>query len=140
MWTIPKGNCKTDAVTEVTCAIIIKDGSVLVTQRSESMPHPLKWEFPGGKVKEGESVEECIKREIREELGLTVSVERLLPSVRHSYGAFPIVLIPLVCTIRQGNFSLKEHKSFRWVPLNELDSVDWLEADRGVVRIIGEKL
>ena len=54
-------------MTEVTCAIILRDRHVLITQRSEQMPHPLKWEFPGGKVKEGESVEECIRREIREE-------------------------------------------------------------------------
>ena len=57
-------------MTEVTCAIIIKAERVLITQRSENMPHPLKWEFPGGKVKAGESPGYCIKREIFEELGL----------------------------------------------------------------------
>jgi len=127
-------------VTEVTCAIILDKGNVLITQRSESMPHPLKWEFPGGKVKEGESIEECIVREIREELGVKVEVNRLLPSVRHSYGNFPIMLIPLVCTVRKGEISLKEHKSYKWISLDELEHVDWLEADRGVVRLLREKL
>lgn len=127
-------------MTEVTCAIILDKGNVLITQRSESMPHPLKWEFPGGKVKEGESIEECIVREIREELGVKVEVNRLLPSVRHSYGNFPIMLIPLVCTVRKGEISLKEHKSYKWISLDELEHVDWLEADRGVVRLLREKL
>ena len=63
---------------EVACAIIIEKEKVLVTQRSESMPHALKWEFPGGKVKEGETPESCIGREIKEELGLEIRVDRLL--------------------------------------------------------------
>lgn len=127
-------------MTEVTCAIIIRDGSVLVTQRSESMPHPLKWEFPGGKVKEGESLEESIKREIREELGIVIEVDRLLPSVTHQYGSMPIRLIPLICSLREGHILLSEHKSFRWVRLENLDEVEWLDADKGVVRILKEKL
>lgn len=104
------------------------------------MPHPLKWEFPGGKIKEGESVEECIRREIREELGIGVEVERLLPSVEHTYGEHPIILIPLVCKEKEGTITLKEHKAFRWIPLDDLEQVDWLEADRGVVQVIREKL
>ena len=139
-WIFPNANLNFPAVTEVTCAIIVRKGSVLITQRSASMPHPLKWEFPGGKVKEGESVEECIRREIREELGLRIEVERLLPSVRHTYGRMPITLIPLVCRILDGEVKLSEHSAFRWVPLNELEGVDWLEADLGVVRLIREKL
>lgn len=127
-------------MTEVTCAIILRDGQILITQRSAQMPHPLKWEFPGGKVKEGESVEECIRREIREELGLQVEVERLLPSVRHSYGSYPIVLIPLVCTPKAGEVVLAEHRAFQWIPLERLEEVDWLEADLGVVRLIRERL
>ena len=127
-------------MTEVTCAIIIREGNILVTQRSESMPHPLKWEFPGGKIKEGESVEEAIRREILEELGILVKVERLLPSVPHNYGSMPIKLIPLVCKIVEGHVILNEHKSYRWVALDQLDEVDWLEADKGVVRVLKEKL
>jgi 8-oxo-dGTP diphosphatase len=118
----------------------MKQGSVLVTQRSETMPHPLKWEFPGGKVKEGESVEECIRREIWEELGLKVNVERLLPSVSHTYGSHAVTLIPLVCRAMEGPVTLAEHSSFRWVPLDQLDGVDWLEADKGVVRVLKERL
>lgn len=127
-------------MTEVTCAIIIREGEVLVTQRSETMPHPLKWEFPGGKIKDAESIKEAIMREILEELGILVKVERLLPSVAHHYGSMAIKLIPLVCELVEGHIILAEHKAYRWVPLDQLDEVDWLEADKGVVRVLKEKL
>ena len=127
-------------MTEVTCAIIIEKERVLVTQRSEEMPHPLKWEFPGGKVKEGESPEYCIKREIQEELGLRVVVKQLLPSVKHTYGTRTIKLIPFICSREEGRISLSEHKSFRWIPIEEVEEVDWLDADAEVVRVLKERL
>ena len=127
-------------MTEVTCAIIIEKERVLVTQRSEEMRHPLKWEFPGGKVKEGESPEYCIKREIQEELGLRVVVKQLLPSVKHTYGTRTIKLIPFICSREEGKISLSEHKSFRWIPIEEVEKVDWLDADAEVVRVLKERL
>lgn len=127
-------------MTEVTCAIIIEKERVLVTQRSEEMPHPLKWEFPGGKVKEGESPEYCIKREIQEELGLKVTVKQLLPSVKHTYGTRTIKLIPFICSREEGRISLSERKSFRWISIEEVEEVDWLDADVEVVRVLKERL
>ncbi len=123
-------------MTEVTCAIIIENCQVLVTQRSQQMPHPLKWEFPGGKVKQGEAAETCIHREIKEELGISLNIERLLPAVEYSYDSHTIKLIPFLCTILEGNMSLTEHISFKWLPFSQLDSLDWLEADVEVVRIL----
>ena len=123
---------------EVTCAIIIEKEQILVTQRSESMPHPLKWEFPGGKLKEGESAENCIKREIREELGLEIRVDQLLRATVYSYDTHTIKLIPFRCTIVNGSVSPAEHRSFRWVPIKELAELDWLEADVEVVRQLGD--
>ena len=123
-------------LTEVSCAIILDGEMVLVTQRSALMPHPLKWEFPGGKLKPGETPEASIIREIREELGLEISVRQLLPSVKHSYSQQPIKLIPFVCTIRHGEISLSEHSSYRWVHRSELDQIDWLEADVEVVKLL----
>jgi len=121
---------------EVSCAVILNGDQVLVTQRSEFMPHPLKWEFPGGKLKAGEAPEGCIVREIREELGVEISVIQLLPSVKHYYRDSAVKLIPFVCSIRHGKISLKEHRTYRWVPRAELEEIDWLEADVEVLVLL----
>ena len=120
-------------MTEVTCAVIVRDGKVLATQRSERMPHPLKWEFPGGKIKVGESPEQCIKREIIEELGIKIKVVQLFPTVIHSYEKSSIKLIPFLCSMMDEKISLREHKHYEWVFLSDLNTIDWLEADRKIV-------
>ncbi len=121
---------------EVSCALIMDGDRVLVTQRSELMPHPLKWEFPGGKLKAGETPEGCIVREIREELDVEISVIQLLPSVKHEYSDSAIKLIPFVCTIRKGEIHLSQHRTYRWVHDSELDEIDWLEADVEVLALL----
>ncbi len=126
-------------MTEVACAIIVQKGQVLVTQRGEQMTHPLKWEFPGGKVKVGESPEYCVKREIMEELGLRITVDQLLHTVKHGYDTHSIKLFPFICSVREGEVHLTEHKTFRWMTVGELDSVDWLDADVMVVEMLKEK-
>lgn len=123
-------------LTEVSCAVIMDGDRILVTQRSELMPHPLKWEFPGGKLLPGETPEGCIMREIREELGLEISVLQLLPAVRHRYSDSHIKLLPFVCTIRHGKIDLSEHRSYQWVKRSQLKQIDWLEADIEVVDMI----
>ena len=123
-------------LTEVSCAVIMDGDRVLVTQRSEHMPHPLKWEFPGGKLLPGETPEGCLIREIREELGVEISVNKLLPSVRYRYSDSNIKLIPFVCSIRKGRIELKEHQDYYWVPRTQLESLDWLEADIEVLALL----
>lgn len=114
---------------KVTCAIIEDNGKILAAQRSEKMSLPLKWEFPGGKIEELEKPEECIKREIKEELGITLNVKYMLKSNIHCYGDRVIELIPFVCSIAGGEIILKEHKAVLWdFPLN-LKNLDWAEAD-----------
>jgi 8-oxo-dGTP diphosphatase len=125
-------------LTEVSCAVILEGDRVLVTQRSEQMPHPLKWEFPGGKLLPGETPEACIIREIREELGVEISVIQLLPSVRHRYSDSDIKLIPFVCAIKGGEIDLTEHRSCDWVDRSRLEQIDWLEADREVVALLSK--
>ncbi len=120
----------------VCCALIIEESGVLVTQRGSQMPHPMKWEFPGGKIKEEEKPEVCIRREIREELSIEVSVLEQLPTVRHNYGSKALELIPFICQHLEGVIELAEHHSYRWVPKEELDELDWLEADVEVVRLL----
>jgi len=121
---------------EVSCAVIMDGDLVLVTQRSEFMPHPLKWEFPGGKLKPGETPEGCIVREIREELGVEISVIQLLPSVKHVYDDSAIKLIPFVCSIVRRDIKLREHRSYSWVHRSELEKIDWLEADVEVMALL----
>ncbi|MEN8204115.1 MAG: (deoxy)nucleoside triphosphate pyrophosphohydrolase [Bacteroidota bacterium] len=124
----------------VTCAIIMDREDVLVTRRSRRMPHPLKWEFPGGKVKDGETPEACIRREIREELGIEISVGRMLPPVIHSYGSKAFRLIPFICQHLEGVIELAEHSEFKWLPAGDLDGLDWLDADAEVLKLLKEKL
>ncbi len=115
---------------EVACAIILDaDGSVLVAQRSHAMSLPGKWEFPGGKLEPGESAENCLVREIREELDIQIRViDRLEPNI-HSYATTTIRLIPFTCRIVSGEIRLREHRSFRWLRPGELLALDWAGAD-----------
>ena len=125
-------------LTEVSCAVIMDGDRVLLTLRGEHMRHPLKWEFPGGKLLPGETPEGCIIREIREELGVKISVTQLLPSVRHRYSDLDLKLIPFVCTIREGDIVLTEHRHSHWVHRSELDQMDLLDADMKVVELINK--
>lgn len=140
MWITQKEN-NTAAKTEieVTCALIMDGQQVLVTQRSEQMPHPLKWEFPGGKLRSGESPELCIVREIREELGIGISLWELLPTVKYTYGKEHIKLIPFICKWVEGEILLAEHQDFRWVHLDDLELLDWLEADVEIMKQLKKK-
>jgi 8-oxo-dGTP diphosphatase len=118
---------------EVACAIIMRGKEVLITQRSEQMPHPLYWEFPGGKLKPGESPEKCIVREIREELHVNIKVDRLLPSVIQSYENQTIKLIPFICTLKSETIELQQHKSYKWIRRQEVDQFPILEADMKIL-------
>lgn len=118
----------------VTCAIIERDGLVLAAQRSATMTLPLKWEFPGGKIDPGESAEECLLREIVEELGIQVGIEKNLPATTHNYPAFSVTLYPFVCSIETGEIVLHEHAAISWLPPTELHTLDWAEADLPVIQ------
>lgn len=118
----------------VTCAIIENEGKVLCAQRSERMSLPLKWEFPGGKLENGESIEVGLIREIQEELGVQLKVLEVLPDNLHSYSAVKVVrLIPMRCEILSGNAKITEHKQIKWLSREELLSLDWAEADIPIV-------
>ncbi len=114
----------------VTCAIIRnEDDEILVVQRGQDTDHPCKWEFPGGKVHRGESDEECILREIREELSIEIVICRRLPDVEHDYGKKQIRLIPFICDTLDEFPMLSEHLEFKWVESGVLLKVDFCEAD-----------
>jgi 8-oxo-dGTP diphosphatase len=114
----------------VTCAIIRNDeNEVLIVQRGEKSDHPFKWEFPGGKIKEGESEEECIIREIREELSIEIVICGRHEEVDFDYGKKQIILIPFVCDTLDDLPMLSEHIGYKWLSPAELRNVDFSEAD-----------
>ena len=119
--------------TQVTCAIITIQNKILAVQRSSRMSQPMKWEFPGWKIEEGETEVDCIKREIEEELNIQIEVvERLTPSL-FSYPTFNIELIPFTSNYVSGELKLKEHHQYLLLDKFELDSLDWAEADVAIV-------
>ena len=118
----------------VTCAIIERDNLILAAQRSANMSLPLKWEFPGGKIDYGESPEECLRREIVEEMGIQVSVGKSLSATSHNYPTFSVTLHPFVCSIESGEIVLHEHAAIVWLPPEELHNLDWAEADLPVIQ------
>ena len=118
----------------VTCAIIYFDNKILVTQRSEKMKLPLKWEFPGGKLEKDESEIECIKREIKEEINIDIEVLAKLSNSIFDYGAFKINLIPFISTYVTGEIILSEHKDYKLLDKTELLDLDWAEADLPIVK------
>ncbi len=123
-----------EPVIRVACAIIERSGLVLVAQRSELMDMPLKWEFPGGKLEEGEDPADCLVREIREELGVEIAIRSALPGVLHRYQTWTIELLPFVCEITAGRMTLHEHKAVIWKAPEGLLELDWPAADIPVVR------
>ena len=118
---------------QVACAIVERGGLILAAQRSAAMSLALKWEFPGGKINPGESGEECLQRELMEEMGITVSIGQALPSHTHSYASFTVTLHPFICTMDQGEIILHEHAAITWLPSAELCRLDWAEADLPVI-------
>lgn len=119
----------------VVCALIERDGRVLIAQRPAHKHLPLKWEFPGGKVEPGESAETAIVREIREELGCTVFVTRPLPRSTHAYAVI-IEMIPFVCRLTSGSPEPRalEHVALRWVAPDDLPAFDLAPADLPVLK------
>lgn len=118
----------------VACAIIERGRKVLCTQRSESVSMPLKWEFPGGKINEGESPQECLKRELAEELGIEVTIGAPLSVSTYQYPAFSVTLYPFICKIKSGEIILHEHAAMKWLTPEELRNLDWPEANWPVIK------
>lgn len=117
---------------EVVAAIIIRDGKLFATQRGYGEWKDW-WEFPGGKIEPGESTEDALKREIREELATEIEVDELLTTVEYDYPKFHLTMHCYLCTIISGDLSLLEHEDARWLALDELDCVRWLPADKDVI-------
>lgn len=120
---------------EVVAAVIIKDGKLFATQRGYGEWKDW-WEFPGGKIEAGETLQNALKREIREELATEIEVGALVTTVEYDYPKFHLTMHCYFCSIIGGQFSLLEHEDVRWLGMNELDNVKWLPADIEVVNLL----
>jgi 8-oxo-dGTP diphosphatase len=120
---------------KVVAAIIRKENSVFATQRGYG-DYKDWWEFPGGKVEEGETPERALIREIKEELDSDIIVEKFLTTVEHDYPKFHLSMDCFWCRVQSGKLTLLEHEAARWLPINDLRQVNWLPADVKVVEAI----
>lgn len=115
---------------DVTCAIIRNDeGMVLSVRRGPGMDNAGKWEFPGGKIRANETDEDCIIREIREELSIEIIIGRKLDEVVHDYGNKAIRLIPFICDTLASKPCLIEHDAYKWMAPDKLVTLDLTAAD-----------
>ncbi len=124
---------------EVVAAVIRSEGRVFATQRGYG-DFKDWWEFPGGKIESGETAEEALAREIREELSAEITVERLLKTVDWDYPAFHLTLHCFLCSLSSEEMSLNEHEAAKWLDAESIYSVKWLPADEDVLPLIAKEL
>ena len=126
-------------IIKVVAAIIAQEGRIFATQRGYG-EFKDGWEFPGGKIEEGETPQQALVREIQEELDTEVEVGDLLGTVEYDYPTFHLSMQCFLCRIKAGSLNLKEHEAAKWLAEDELDSVDWLPADIEVLEWIRREI
>jgi len=124
---------------EVVAAIIRKGDKIFATQRGYG-DFKDWWEFPGGKMEAGETPEEALKREIREELSTEISVDEFLCTVEYDYPIFHLTMHCYLCSLMTDALHLNEHEAAKWLTHNELDSVKWLPADLEVIKKLDQTI
>lgn len=122
----------------VVAAVIKDNGKIFATQRGYG-DYKDGWEFPGGKIEEGETPQEALKREIKEELDTEIKVDELIDTIEYDYPTFHLSMDCFWCEVVSGDLVLKEHESAKWLSKDELDSVEWLPADITLVDKIRER-
>ena len=122
----------------VTAAVMVKDGRVLIARRPPDGLLGGLWEFPGGKREDGESLEECLQREIREELGVSVAVGAALGVFKHAYTHFKVTLHAFHCALEEGEPTALHASDVKWVGVDELDAYPMGKIDRQISRVLQE--
>jgi 8-oxo-dGTP diphosphatase len=120
---------------EVVAAILHREEAYFATQRGYGEWEGM-WEFPGGKIESGESPEAALKREIQEELGIDITIDRFLCTTEYDYPSFHLTMHCYLCDVEAGEIVLREHKSARWLTTETLDNVEWLPADKEVIEVL----
>ena len=119
----------------VVAAVIRDDRKIFATQRGYG-EWKGGWEFPGGKIEEGETPQEALKREIREELDTEIVVGELIDTIEYDYPTFHLSMDCFWCEIENGNLVLKEHQAAKWLGKDTIEDVQWLPADVGLIEKI----
>jgi len=125
---------------EVAAAIIVNGGKILIAQRAENQNLAGKWEFPGGKVESGETPEECLVREIKEELGIKIEVDKFFAESIYRYATGTIKLIAYKARWIEGEYKLSVHSQIKWVKPDELEYYDLAPADISFVKKLKDEL
>jgi len=124
----------------VIAAVIEKDGLILIARRKRGKWHPGQWEFPGGTLEEGETCEQCLKRELQEELAITAEVGDLICSSEYGYTSdYTIKLLAYRATLISGVFNLNDHEVIQWVKPRDLSNYSFAEVDRPIVERLAEE-
>ena len=118
---------------DVACAVIVKDGKILVAKRSSVMEHAGMWEFPGGKINDNETAEQALIREINEELSITIEIKQTLTPTEHAYENVTVKLFPFIVGIKSGLPQAQEHEQIEWYYPDDLPVLPWTDADIAVV-------
>ena len=122
----------------VAAAIIVKDHHIFATQRGYGEWKDY-WEFPGGKLEAGETSQETLVREIREELKADIDIQELLCTVEYDYPAFHLSMDCFLCNLVSSSMTLVEAEDAKWLSLQELDSVHWLPADQSILQTLRQR-